>query len=424
MMIRFPIGQRSNPNRTVKGLGLTASLMLFLSFPGSSQTWDQEHTFRVFKENGVTIAETGGGPRYSGEIFRYERLVTLHEDESRPGSLMGRPFVYNLMGEDGSVFITDSQFNRVLRFDATGEYLHDIGGQGRGPGEYLVPRPLSAEDGIVTIYDRQMNRTSFYRYDGTFLESITTFRRRSLDIDAIHRGPSSEQIFLESRTSFEGRRAYVYFTSTATIYSAGQDTIAALMSGPVKGYYQIDGLICWRLFSGYPSARYHADFGIIMTTGEQPVFKYYDLEGNLYRIIRLDLPAERVTNQERREWAAAERRMIEQEPPESLSRERERLRRVEFNDPKGFWTDVTVDEDGYIWAERPGNTFRTFTRYSRSYEHLVFNPEGEFLGITNLPGASAISRGHLITRQDNEETAGIEMVIYRIVPAVPGLEYP
>ncbi|MCK4351174.1 MAG: 6-bladed beta-propeller, partial [Candidatus Krumholzibacteria bacterium] len=257
--------------------GFTPSLVLVLFLTGSSQTWDQEHTFRIFEEDGVTIAETGGGPRYSGEIFHYERLVTLHEDESRPESLMGRPFVYNLMGEDGSVFVTDSQFNRVLRFDATGEYLHDIGGQGRGPGEYLVPRPLSARDGIVTIYDRQMNRTSFFKYDGTFLESITNFRRRSLSIDAIHRGPGGEQIFVESRMSFEGRRAYVYFTSTATIYSAGQDTIATLVSGPVKGYYMIDGYICWRLFSGYPSARYHPDFGIIMTTGEEPVFKYYDL---------------------------------------------------------------------------------------------------------------------------------------------------
>jgi len=236
----------------VRSLGITAALIMLLPPPGSPQTGDQEHTFRIFEENGVTIAETGGGPKYSGEIFRYERLVTLHEDESRPESLMGRPFVYNLMGEDGSVFITDSQFNRVLRFDAAGEYLHDIGGQGRGPGEYLVPRPLSARDGIVTIYDRQMNRTSFYRYDGTFLESITNFRRRSLSIDGINQGPDGELIFIEHRTTFEGRRAYVYYTATATIYSTEQDTIATLASGPVKGYYQIDGYICWRLFSGYP----------------------------------------------------------------------------------------------------------------------------------------------------------------------------
>jgi len=172
------------------------------------------------------------------------------------------------------------------------------------------------------------------------------------------------------------------------------------------------------------SARYHPDFGIILTTGEEPAFEFHDLQGRLNRIVRLDIPAEPVTNRERRAWAAAERQLLEQTPPERISSERDRLRHVEFNDPKGFWTDVTVDEYGYIWAERPGYTFQAITRAGISYEYLVFSPEGEFLGITNLPGTSAISRGHLITRQDNEETGGIEMVVYRIQPAVEGLRYP
>ena len=404
--------------------GFSSSLVLVLFLTGSSHTGNQEHTFRVFEENGVTIAETSGGPKYDGEIFRYEFLVKLHEDESRPESLMGRPSSNNLMGEDGSVFITDSKYNRVLCFDASGEYLHDIGGQGQGPGEYLGPRLLSADDGVVTIWDPMSNRTSFYQYDGTFLESEQNFGRRSLGIDGIYRGPEDESIYLEHRTIPEGRSGYVYHSFTATIYSAQKDTVAALVIGPVMGYYQINGYVCWRLFTGYPSATYHADFGIITTTGNEPVFRYYNLDGSLDRIVRLDIPAEPVTNRERRAWAAAERQMIQQTPPEQLSMERERLRRVEFNDPKGFWTDMTVDEYGYIWADRPGDTFRGMTGTGRSFEHLVFSPEGEYLGITNLPGSSAISRGHLITRQDNEAGTGIELVVYRIMPAVPGLTYP
>ncbi len=405
--------------------GCTAALVVVLLLIGASLPIDQEHVFRVFEEDGVTVAETSGGPRYSGEIFRYERVTTINEDENRPESLMGNPSIYSLMGEDGSVFVTDVKYNRVLRFGTDGEYLHDIGGQGQGPGEYLTPKLLSTGNEIVTIWDPRLNRTSFYQYDGTFLESGQNFGRRSLTIDGIYRGPGGESIYLEHRTIPEGRSGYIYHSYTATIYSVQQDTIAVLVTGPVKGIYQMaSGLVCWRLFMGYPSATYHPDFGIITTTGNEPVFRYFDLDGILSRIVRLDLPAERVTSRERRAWAATERRMIQQTPPEELAMERERMRHVEFNDPKGFWTDVTVDEYGYIWADRPGDLFRGWTGAGRTFEHLVFSPEGEYLGITNLPGASAISRGHLITRQDNEEAGGIEMVVYRIVPAVPGLKYP
>ena len=405
--------------------GFSSSLVLVLFLTGSSHTGNQEHTFRVFEENGVTIAETSGGPKYSGEIFLHEPVATLHEDENRPESLMGRPFVYNLMGEDGSVFVTDSQFNRVLRFDASGEYLHDIGGQGQGPGEYENPRPLSAHDGVITIYDQRMNRTSFYRYDGTFLESMTSFRRRSFSIDALHRGPDDEIIFIESRRTREAENGYFFQTASALVCSASEDTLAVLTTDPVKGDYMLGLRYCWRLFGGWPQIVYQQNLGIIMTTGEESEIRYYDLTGELRRIVRLDIPPEPVTRQERRIWAEAERRMVESaQTPELREDMRERTRYIEFNDPKAFWTDMKVDENGYIWAERPGGTFQSFTSTDRTNEYLVFSPKGEYLGITNLPGASAISRGHLITRQDNVETGGIEMVIYRIVPAVPGLIYP
>ncbi len=405
--------------------GCTTVLVMALCLIGASSPSDQEHTFRVFEEGGVTIAETGGGPKYDGEIFHYEPVATIHEDESRPESLMGRPYVYNVMGEDGSVFITDSQFNRVLRFDASGEYLHDIGGQGQGPGEYERPRPLSARDGVITIYDVRMNRTSFYRYDGTFLESMTSFRRRSFSIDAIHRGPDGEMIFIESRRSQEAENGYFYVTASVLVYSTSEDTLAVLKTTPVKGDYMLAGRYCWRLFGGWPQIVYQPDLGILMTTGEVPEIRCYDLSGELHHIVRLDIPPEPVTRQERRIYTEAYRRRVDSaQTPELRDDLRERQRYIEFNDPKAFWSDLIVDENGYLWARRPGYTYQAQTGTGVTYEYLVFTPEGEYLGNTNLPGASTISRGHLITRQDKVDTEGMEMVICRIVPAVLGLIYP
>lgn len=44
--------------------------------------------------------------------------------------------------EDGTIYVLQSQARIVSRFDSTGRRLADIGGQGRGPGEFMSPRSL------------------------------------------------------------------------------------------------------------------------------------------------------------------------------------------------------------------------------------------------------------------------------------------
>jgi hypothetical protein len=131
----------------------------------------QEHSFQVFQENGITIAETTGEPKYSQDIFRYEHILTLQEDESRPESLLGNPITANMVEYDGWFYVLDHSPMRIACFDSDGNYSHDIGRAGQGPGEFLYPRMQSVTDGIVTVYDRSLLRLSLFHTDGTFIES-------------------------------------------------------------------------------------------------------------------------------------------------------------------------------------------------------------------------------------------------------------
>jgi len=92
---------------------------------------------------------------------------------------------------------------------------------------------------------------------------------------------------------------------------------------------------------------------------------------------------------------------------------------------KPYWTDVKVDDAGFIWlfisetsqerGDAGGNLFR------------VLSPEGEYLGDSRWPTTLAharLSHGHLLFLVDHDETGEIIPTMYRIVPAVKGLEYP
>jgi hypothetical protein len=398
-----------------------------------SQSANPKHTFLVYERDGIQIAETRNGPRYLGEIFRYEHVLKLKEDESRPESLLGQ-VIETLMDEDGSIFVVDQapmMPPRIVRFDPLGNYANDIGRSGQGPGEYENPRLMVVGEDRVVVFDSRLARTFFYRPNGSLIEmiSVPMLRRRS-SILACY--PLLEGRFLLiERASNNAREGYRIESKSVTIIATGGDTLAMLTTGPVTGDFIFNqGSYAWRVFAGSPEAVYHPGSGVYLTTGLEPQIKVHDLTGRLIRIIDGGIPPERVSHTERQAVNAGLKRMladiVQRHPQEKASFE-ERIRHIELNDPKAYWDDLTVDENGYLWCERPDGTYHNIVGdVSVAHEHVfrIFSPEGEFLGESRVPSRGTVSRGHFIALEDNEETGGFEVVLYRIHPDVDGLKYP
>jgi len=404
------------------------SAVLILS-SGCSRSDSERHRFRIYEEDGVTIAETTGGPKYSEPLFEYEEVLRLKQDETREESLLGQPFQY-LMDENGIFYVSDTRPPRIACFDADGNYSHDIGRQGEGPGEYQFPQLLSAEEGIVTVFDFRLRRTSFFRTDGTFVESIALPQGR-IRPNLLYRGPGDERILIGQEEE-GGINAESYFSAVAIVLSANGDTLAILSTEKVKrGFFFFleeyrTGGNAFVHYNAWPVAMYHHSLGILLTCGIEPRMRLYGLDGQLNREIQLDIPPEPLTDEEKQVVMSTYRqRIADADDGRSKALAKRYLELVEFCDPKAYWFSALPDDYGYIWAMHAKNLFAYPPDSPPTSSFRVFSPEGEYLGDTKwIVSEATVSRGHLLTIQEDEETGELNLIVHRIRPAVEGLEYP
>lgn len=138
----------------------------------SSRTDETRHSFRIFVENGVTIAETTGGPKYQGELFEYEPILTLKGNPEIEESILFRSGQFTV-DRDGYFFILDSGDKRIAVFDKEGSYVRSFGREGDGPGEFRSMRLQYLHEGIISIYDSRGRRTTRFQTNGELKDVVS-----------------------------------------------------------------------------------------------------------------------------------------------------------------------------------------------------------------------------------------------------------
>lgn len=164
---------------------------LMTSFGAGMIYWP--HGMHVDREGNVWVADAVGyGPEPEGrghEIIKFspegEVLMRLGEignpGESetqflRPSDLLVAP--------DGSLFVVDGHHadgnNRVVKFDAEGNYLLEWGGTGTANGEFRDPHALAMDSqGRLFVGDRANSRLQIFTQQGEHLETWHQFGRPS-----------------------------------------------------------------------------------------------------------------------------------------------------------------------------------------------------------------------------------------------------
>jgi len=425
----------------VKNLPVKTSVLAALSFVISlascaSNDESPGHSFRIYEENGVQVAETTGGPKYMEPLFEYEEVVRLEQDEEREETILYQAYSY-LMGEDSCFYVEDRGNTRIAIFGPDGKYIRSIGREGEGPGEFRNLRLLWIRGNNLAIWDSRNRRTSLFNTGGAFLKSFSHSRGGS-SISELHPIPNGRMVLVsrERDPVVMGEEDEVTWYS-ATIVSSEGDTLTRVESqryNSGKIIFLADYNIAFSAqiyFGPRSQILFHPENGILNYLTTEPILKWYGINGELNRLIRLEIRPEPVTKEDRlgltrmldeQAETVEEGSFLDEEGWRALAKEQKKYLKVADN--KSFWRSVTVDDLGYYWLRyHPDYNAPAEERSNAPYR--VLSPEGEYLGDTVWPETNGrVSRGHFLTFHEDVETGLRAPVVYRIRPAVAGLEYP
>lgn len=110
-----------------------------------------------------TVEGTDSVPSYQ-EIFDSIQFIPL---ETNKKSLIGD--IRQLIVSHNRLFVSD--YESIKCFSINGNYLFDVGGKGRGPGEYTQAANICCDSSYIYIFD-QLKLYQYDVYTGRFIKNI------------------------------------------------------------------------------------------------------------------------------------------------------------------------------------------------------------------------------------------------------------
>jgi DNA-binding beta-propeller fold protein YncE len=139
-------------------------------------------------ERHVWLVEMGGGRGVNMQVLKFtndgSELVMRLVDRDHPTTIEAAranpnpgPYTYAMPAvlaflPDGSFLLGDGYWNsRIVKYDASGEYMMEFGELGSGPGQFDLIHGLAVDrDRRIYVGDRNNNRIQVFTENGEFIE--------------------------------------------------------------------------------------------------------------------------------------------------------------------------------------------------------------------------------------------------------------
>jgi len=157
-------------------LALACSLLL-AACVGDAETGDTattdagEYVVERSTTDGVETVRTVSGSRWGGSPRLVEEL-SIGEDIGEDAFLFGS--ITAAWATEDRIYVVDSQIPVVRAFDHEGNFLHQVGRTGQGPGEYNRPMGVAVKNnGEVLISDLGGARLSTFDTEGNGVDDLS-----------------------------------------------------------------------------------------------------------------------------------------------------------------------------------------------------------------------------------------------------------
>ncbi len=323
----------------------------------------------------VVSAGPGEWPEGGAREVDAESAVRIGEVDGEDPYVFGRVAGVTV-GEDGRIYVGDTQALEVRVFSPGGEFLTRFGREGEGPGEFTnISGVGRAPEGIAVLDGRQA-RVTVFRPDGEVVRTIRLERRYMVfEYGALMRfdreGRFYDRARLSSAPMIDSAGVVVYSSKgepvdTVQVAVIEQDHLVVERGGVPRMSFP-------RPFTARPSLTVGPDGRIYFARGGDYRVTVLSPEGDTIRVVRRPVEPRPVTAAERDsalEVVEGRYRDAAGEPPPGG---------VDLPDVKPVIADLEVDDRGYLWVmlqPDPG---------APRVEWAVHDPEGRYLGSVDLP---------------------------------------
>ena len=161
-----------------------------------SQMFVRPHGLHIDFEGNVWVTDgegpDGEDPRRDGkghQVFKFSPEGNVLMTLGKPGVAGDGHYEFNqpssvLVAPDGNIFVGDghggASNSRIMKYNASGEFLTSWGSQGSEPGQFAVPHDLAMDSaGRIFVGDRGNNRVQIFDQNGNFIKEWPQFGRPS-----------------------------------------------------------------------------------------------------------------------------------------------------------------------------------------------------------------------------------------------------
>ena len=279
--------------------------------------------------------------------------------------------------EDGRILVTNAGSQELRYYDAAGQFLHQVGGDGEGPGEFRSIGPVErfGPDSLA-IFDYRLLRYSVFSRDGAYgriFQLAETERRTPFPDGIFEDGSILASVSLRPR----GRQTppglsreemtFMQMASEGTF----QDSLTTLSGNELFRADTEDGV---RSLSRPYGLHYQAvTHGNAWVYGGTDSYEYLEIgqDGALHRIVRANIPRRAVPQEVVEETERGYREMPNQRAAELWAS-------IPWPEQLPAYDQFEIDLDGNLWV-------MDYSVLGELTHFQVFDPSGRWLGGLELP---------------------------------------